>query len=220
MSWFCPTRAPLPCQPAFPTSFRIIGTRTKTFFLTKQICFVQQRILHEGIEIPSSFFLDGVAGEPPAVGRGVVAVVVIDEAEFGVVNFGRPLEGLRDVARRGNGAEGRVVVARADVAGGSEDFPHVLRDVVPVGEPRAVLLDRERARRGRFFGIPEDHAFERERFRSRGVRSFRLPVCHFSLCNSDSMEIQHKQDIHTIKMHPSVIPAMRRCTLNLRPLST
>ena len=122
---------------------------------------------------------------------------------------------------RGDGAERRVIVGRGHVSVEIDELADVFRQIDRREiEVFAEDVDRERARRRRFLGIPEDHAFERERFRSRGVRSFRLPVCHFSLCNSDSMEIQHKQDIHTIKMHPSVIPAMRRCTLNLRPLST
>ena len=155
-----------------------------------------------------------------------MAVVVVHEAEFGIVNFRGPLEGVRGNGgsrgrSRGDGAERRVVVGRRHVPVEIHQLADVLRQID--GREIEVVaedVDRERARRGRFFGIPEDDAFERERFRSRGVRSFRLPVCHFSLCNSDSMEIQHKQGIHTIKMHPSVIPAMRRCTLNLRPLST
>ena len=73
-----------------------------------------------------------------------MAVVVVDEVEFGVVVLRGPLEGLRDVAGGGNGAEGRVGIRRADVAVLTEDFADVFRDVVTIGEPRAVFLDGER----------------------------------------------------------------------------
>ena len=76
-----------------------------------------------------------------------MAEVVVDQCGFGVVVFRRPLEGLRDVAGSGDCAERRVTVARADVAGGAEDFADIFRDVAAVGVPRSVLLNRERARR-------------------------------------------------------------------------
>ncbi len=80
----------------------------------KNISFSNRRILGERIQIPSALFLDGVSAQPSSVGRGVMAVVVVNKIEFGIVELGRPLEGLGDVARRGNGSEGRVVVARGN----------------------------------------------------------------------------------------------------------
>ena len=77
-----------------------------------------------------------------------MAVVVVNEVEFGVVNFGRPLEGLADtIVRCGDRAERSVGIRRSDVAGRSKDFADVFREVVAVGEPRAVLLGRKRTRR-------------------------------------------------------------------------
>ena len=101
--------------------------------MPEQISFVQRRISNEPVKISATLFLDGVAGKPAAVGRGVVAVVVVDQVELGVVELRRPLERLRNVARRRDRAEGRVVVARADVAGGPENLADVFRDVAAVG---------------------------------------------------------------------------------------
>ena len=99
------------------------------------------------IQIPSALFFDGVAGEEAAERGRVVAVIVVNKVEFGVVNFGRPLEGLRDVAGSGDRAERSVGIRRSDVVGGAEDFADVFRKVVAIGEPRAVLLNRKRTRR-------------------------------------------------------------------------
>ena len=104
-----------------------------------------------------------------------MAVVVVNEIEFRVVNFGRPLEGLGDVAGSGDRAEGRVGVRRSDVAGGAEDFADVFREVVAVGEPVAVLLDRERARRGRLRRIPGDEPQSRMR-RTRQIKRRNLQI--------------------------------------------
>ena len=41
-----------------------------------------------------------------------MAVVVVNEVELGIVNFGRPLEGLRDVAGNGDRAEGCVGITK------------------------------------------------------------------------------------------------------------
>ena len=85
-----------------------------------------------------------------------MAVVVVNEVEFGVVMLRGPLEGLGDVAGSGYVPERSVGIRRADVAGGAEDFADVFRDVVAVGEPGAVFLDRERTRRRRLRRIPGD----------------------------------------------------------------
>ena len=95
-------------------------------------------------------FGDGVAGEEAAERGGVVAEVVVDEVEFGVVKLRRPLEVLDDaVFGSGNRAERSVGIRRADVAVRTEKFANVFRDVVTVGEPSAVFLERERTRRRR-----------------------------------------------------------------------
>ena len=74
-------------------------------------------------------------------------VVVVNEVEFGIVMFRRPLEGLGNVAGFRYRAEGSVGIRRSDVAGGAEDFADVFRKVVAIGEPRAVLLSRKQLRR-------------------------------------------------------------------------
>ena len=83
-----------------------------------------------------------------------MAVVVVNEIEFGVVVLRRPLEGLGDVAGSGDRAERSVGICCTDVAGRSEDFTDVFREVVAIGEPRAVFLNRKRTRRRRLRRIP------------------------------------------------------------------
>ena len=78
-----------------------------------------------------------------------MAEVVVNEVEFGVVVFRRPLEGLGNVAGSGYVPERSVGIRRADVAGGTEDFADIFGDVVTVGEPVPVFLNRERTRRRR-----------------------------------------------------------------------
>ena len=90
-------------------------------------------------------FGDGVAGEEAAECGRVVAEVVVDEVEFGIVKLRRPLEVLDNAVFGGrDGAERSVGIRRADVAVRSEKFSNVFRDVVAVSEPSAVLLDCER----------------------------------------------------------------------------
>ena len=56
-----------------------------------------------------------------------MAVVVVDEAQFGVVVFAGPLDGLGDISLRCDFAVGGVGVGCADVTGGAVDFADVLR---------------------------------------------------------------------------------------------
>ena len=72
-------------------------------------------------------------------------------------------------------AEGRVGIRRSDVAGRSEDFADVFREIVAVGEPRAVLLDRKRTRRNRLRRIPSDEP-ERRMRRTRQIERRNLQV--------------------------------------------
>ena len=104
-----------------------------------------------------------------------MAVVVVNEVEFGVVVFRRPLEGLRDVAGFRDGTERRVGIRCADVAGGTEDFADVFRDVVTVGKPRSVLLNRKRARRRRLSRIPGYEPQSRMR-RARQIKRRNLQI--------------------------------------------
>ena len=79
--------------------------------------------MDEGVEIEAALFGDGVAGEEAAERGRVVAVVVVDEVEFGIVVFRTETERVEgnDVERGGRiavraryRAEGRVVIVRAD----------------------------------------------------------------------------------------------------------
>ena len=89
-------------------------------------------------------FFDGVTGkEAPERGR-VVAVVVVNKVEFGIVELRRPLEWLSNaIVRFGNCTERSVGICCADVAGGTEELANVFRNVVAVGEPGAVFLYRK-----------------------------------------------------------------------------
>ena len=76
-----------------------------------------------------------------------MAVVVVNEVEFGIVNFGRPLEGLNNaIVRCGDRAEGRIGIRRANVAGGAEDLADVFRQVVAAGEQNPNSLIKRNAK--------------------------------------------------------------------------
>ena len=74
-----------------------------------------------------------------------MAVVVVDEAEFGVIELAGPLDGLFHITCRGYLPIGGVGIGGADVAGGAVEFANVLSEIPAVSEPRAVLLDGQRA---------------------------------------------------------------------------
>ena len=86
-----------------------------------------------------------------------MAVVVVDKAEFGVVVFAGPLEGLGDITSRCDCAVGGVGIGGADVAGGAVDFADVLRQIPAVGVPGAALLDGQRARGDGLGGVTRRH---------------------------------------------------------------
>ena len=74
-----------------------------------------------------------------------MAVVVVDEAEFGVIELAGPLDGLLHIPCGGYLPIGGVCIGVADVAGGAVEFADVLRQIPAVCEPGAVLLDGQRA---------------------------------------------------------------------------
>ena len=95
--------------------------------IPKEIYLYQAVIPDKRIQIPSTLFFDWVAGEEATEGGRVVAVVVVDEVEFGVVIFRGETEriegndvkrGGRIAMRAGGRAEGRVVAVRADTVRG------------------------------------------------------------------------------------------------------
>ena len=63
---------------------------------------------------------------------------------------------LSNVSFLRDAAVGHIIVGRADVAAGTEEFPHVLGDVKAVGVPRAVFLEGQRARGFSFRWVPGD----------------------------------------------------------------
>jgi len=69
--------------------------------------------------------MNRIPAYPPAVQRIVVAVVVVDHAQLGVVVFAAPADGLGDVAAGAFLSVGGVGVGGADAAGVAEDFRHV-----------------------------------------------------------------------------------------------
>ena len=71
--------------------------------------------------------------------------VVVHEAKFWLPYLTAPLDGLCNGAGGCYRAVGGVGVGGGDVAGGAEDFAHVLGEVETVGVPGAVFLDRQRA---------------------------------------------------------------------------
>ena len=80
-----------------------------------------------------------------------MTVVVVDEAELGIVEFAGPLDGLFDTAsRRTVGALawqaiGGIDIAAANVAGRAVYLTDILRQIPAVGIPGAVLLEGQRA---------------------------------------------------------------------------
>ena len=101
-----------------------------------------------------------IPSHPPAIYRVIVAVVVVSEAEFGIVVLAGPLDGLGDTAsRRTVGALawqaiGGVSVVRTDIAGRTVHLADVLRQIPAIGVPCAVLLERQRAGGGILRGVP------------------------------------------------------------------
>ena len=88
---------------------------------------------------------NNITPNPSPIHRVIVAVVVVNEAEFGVVILAGPLDGLGDISFCRYLAVGGVGVEGADVSVLSVDFADVLRQVPAVGIPGGVFLDGQRA---------------------------------------------------------------------------
>ena len=100
-----------------------------------------------------------VSPRPAAVGGVVVAEVVVDEAEVGVVDFAAPLDGLVYLTLSGNGAVGGVGVGGGELSFCGVEFADVFGEVPAIGVPGACLLDGQRAGGGGLGGVPEDGVF-------------------------------------------------------------
>ena len=85
-----------------------------------------------------------------------MAEVIIDQRQLSIVHFAAPLNGLGNVSFFRDAAVGRIIVGRADIAAGAEEFPHVLGDVEAVAVPCTVLLDSQWTCRHRFRRVPSD----------------------------------------------------------------
>ena len=88
-----------------------------------------------------------------------MAVVVVDEGEFGVVDFAAPLDGVEVSGRAcgGDGSEGGVVVGGGDVSLLVDEFGDVFGEVVGVGVSVVVACQQDqRACRKRFRRVPEE----------------------------------------------------------------
>ena len=74
-----------------------------------------------------------------------MAVVVVDEGEFGIMEFAAPLDGLGDIATGGYCSIGGVSVVCADVAVLPVELADVFGQIPAVCVPCTVLLDSKRA---------------------------------------------------------------------------
>ena len=95
--------------------------------ISEPVNFISWCVFHECVEVETALFGDWVAGEEAAQTRRVVAVVVVDEVEFGIVVFGTKAErvegddvkrGGRIAVRASRGTERCVVVVRPDAVRG------------------------------------------------------------------------------------------------------
>ena len=83
--------------------------------------------------------------QPSAICGIIVAIVVVDEGELGVVVLGGPLDGLGDISGGCYLPKGRVGVVGADVAVLAVYLTDVFCEVPTVGVPCAIFLDSQRA---------------------------------------------------------------------------
>ena len=115
-------------------------------------------ISNERIKIPSPFFSDGIAVDPPAVCRIIKAVIVIGQGGFFVVHLAGPLDGLDEAARTGHGPIGGVIVSRRDRSLCVEDFRHVFVEVCSIAVKGIALHEGQGAGDHRFQRIPQQRA--------------------------------------------------------------
>ena len=101
-------------------------------------------------------FIQKIPSKPSACGGVIVAVVIVNEAKFGIIVLAAPLDGLGDIAFRRDFAVGGVGVGRADVAGGAVHFADVFGQIPAVGVPGAVELDGQRTRGDGLGRVPGD----------------------------------------------------------------
>ena len=85
-----------------------------------------------------------------------MAVIVVNEAEFGIVELTAPLEGLCDVSVGGHFTIGRVVVRGYNASFVVEQLTDILREIPAVGVPRAVFANSKGAGGDELGRIPED----------------------------------------------------------------
>ncbi len=115
-------------------------------------------ISNERIKIPSPFFSDGIAVDPPAVCRIIKAVIVIGQGGFFVVHLAGPLDGLAEATRTGHGPIGGVIVSRRDRSLCVEDFRHVFVEVCSIAVKGIALHEGQGAGDHRFQRIPQQRA--------------------------------------------------------------
>ena len=90
-------------------------------------------VIREGVQIIIVSYIKKIPSRPSAVGGVVVAVVIVYQAEFGVVVFAAPLDGLSEFGGvRGGayGAIGGVGVGGAYASGGGVEFAEILHRCV------------------------------------------------------------------------------------------
>ncbi len=78
-----------------------------------------------------------ISSNPPSIHRIIVAVVVVNQGQLGVIELAAPLDGLGGAAGGGYGAVGSVGIGGVDVTGGAEYLAHVLGEVKAVCVPAA-----------------------------------------------------------------------------------
>ena len=88
---------------------------------------------------------DLISPQPPTIPRIIVAVVVVDQTEFGIVELAGPLDSLLYITFCRYLAVGGVGVGGAEVAVLAVELADVLRQIPTIGVPGAVLLDGQRA---------------------------------------------------------------------------
>ena len=124
----------------------------------QSINLILSAVPEERIKIPSSFFSNGVAVDPPAVFGVVKAVIVIGQGGFFVVHLAGPLDGLDESSGAGGCSIGGVVVSRRDRSLFVEDFRHVFVEVCSIAVKGIALHQSQGAGGHRFQRVPQQSA--------------------------------------------------------------